>query len=264
MLEIGRVVHAGRQHDDGRVVDALRRDRAQVVEQHVGIVLDRGHPVAHEQLGKQPHHHLAVFQHVGDAGRHAQIVLEHVKLARAGPHDVDPGDVRINAGGNVDALHRRAVLGIAQNLFRRNDARLQNVLIVIDIVQKFVEGGDALHQAGLQLGPLGGIDDPRNNVERDQPFFSGVVAVHRKGDPHALEDQFGLRSFLRDHLGRLRAKPMCELAVMRPYCCRSGIHFIIKVCHRFLLVARVLSRNVPASTVPVPPEIFYCWYESCL
>jgi hypothetical protein len=97
VLEVRAVVHAGRQHDDGRIVDRRRRDRAQRLEQEVGIVRHRRDAVAAEQLGKQPHHHLAVLEHVRDAARHAQVVLEDVVAAAAvgvgGTDDVDPRDV---------------------------------------------------------------------------------------------------------------------------------------------------------------------------
>jgi hypothetical protein len=77
-------------------------------------VLDRRHAVAGEQRGEQPHHHLAVFQHVGDAGRHAQIVFQHVELALARAHDIDAGDVGVDVGGTLDALHLRPVLRIVR------------------------------------------------------------------------------------------------------------------------------------------------------
>ncbi len=64
VLEIGAVIGAGRQHDDGRIADALGRHGAQLFQQQVGIMLDRRHLVPGEQFGEQAHHHLAVFQHV--------------------------------------------------------------------------------------------------------------------------------------------------------------------------------------------------------
>ena len=75
---------AGRQQHDGRIgAGAERRDRLQRREQLVRIVLDRRDAMPREQLGEQPHHHLAVLQHVGDAGRRAGVVLEHVEIVSA-------------------------------------------------------------------------------------------------------------------------------------------------------------------------------------
>ena len=146
----------GRQHDDRRIVGAGRGHRAQVVEQQVGIVVDGRDAVAREQLGKQAHHHLAVFQHVGHAGGHAQIVFQHIELALAGPHDVDPGNVGVDVGGHLDALHFGAVLGVLVNLRGGNHAGLDDVLAVIDIVDEHVQRLDALHQARSATAPIRG------------------------------------------------------------------------------------------------------------
>jgi hypothetical protein len=103
--------------------------------------------------------------------------------------------VGIDTGTDVDALHGWPVLRIVQDLFAGNDASFQDVLVVIGIMQKALQRGDALYQARLQLGPLGGIDKPRNDVERDQPFLDCVVAIHGKGDTHPLENQLGFLPF---------------------------------------------------------------------
>ncbi len=70
-----------------------RRAGAQGLEQQVGVVGDRRDAVLREQLGEEPHHHLAVLQHVAHAAGHPQVVFEHVVLAVAvgvgRAHDVD-------------------------------------------------------------------------------------------------------------------------------------------------------------------------------
>ena len=78
----------------------------------------RRHTVLDEELGEEPHHHLAVLQHVGDTAGHAQVVFEHVVLAAAvrvaGAHDVNARDVAVDAAGYIDAHH----LGRNWALFR--------------------------------------------------------------------------------------------------------------------------------------------------
>ncbi len=213
----------------------MRRHGAQIVQQQIGIMVDRRHAVAREQRREQPHHHLAVFQHVRHARWHAQIVFEYVELALARAHDVDAGNVGVDIQRHLDALHGRSVLRVIQDLFGRNDARLQDVLVVVHIVQEAVQRGHALHQAGLQLGPLGGVDHARNDVEWDQAFLAGVVAVHSERDPHALEVQLGFRPLLIDQMRGLLGEPIRERLVMRPHSCLIGIHFIVKVRHHCLL-----------------------------
>ena len=69
---------ARRPSDSSTPAGATARKR---VEQQVGIVRDRRDAIAREEIGKEPHHHLAVLEHVRHARRHAQVVLEHVELA---------------------------------------------------------------------------------------------------------------------------------------------------------------------------------------
>jgi hypothetical protein len=82
-------------------------------------VVDPRHAVTGEELREQAHHHFAVLEHVGDAGGHAQVVLEHQEFAGIIAHHVDARDMGVNVPGHIDALHLRTVLRVAQNLFRR-------------------------------------------------------------------------------------------------------------------------------------------------
>jgi len=235
VFEIGGVVHARGHDDDGRIVDAARRDRAQVLQQQVGIVLDRGDAVAREQVREQAHHHLAVFQHVGHAGGNAQVVFQDVELARAGTHDVDAGDVGINVGDHVDALHLGAVLGILVNLARRDDAGIDDVLVVVDVVHEHVERLDALDQARLQRRPFVRGDDARDGVEGDQAFGAGAVAIHGEGDADAAESEIGLGALAFDALARLARKPGAELAIVFAHravvAVGEGRHLVEKIRH---------------------------------
>ena len=160
----------------------------------------RRHPVLTEQVGEQAHHHLAVFQHIGNAAGHAQIVFQHKVLTRARragcAHDVDAGNMGINLIGNVHPHHDLAKLGVVLNLFSRHDAGFQNVLVVVDIVHKPVQGRDPLHQTGFHAAPFLGGDDARNQIERDQALGARTVFVFRtiygEGDAHAPENHLGL------------------------------------------------------------------------
>ena len=111
---------------------------------------------------------------------HAQVVLEHVVAAAAvgvgGAHDVDAGDVRVDAAGHLDALHLGAVLRVAEHLLGRDDARLQDLLAVVDVVEEAVQRRDPLAQPPLQLAPLVRRDDARDQVERDQPLGAASAA----------------------------------------------------------------------------------------
>ena len=215
VLEVGAVVHAGRQHHHRGVGGGGGAAVAQGFQQQVGVVRHGRHAVLAEQAGKQPHHHRAVFQHVAHAAGHAQVVLQHVVLAApalaAGAHDVDPGDVRIDLVGHRHALHHGAVLAVAQHLLGRDQAGLQDLLPVVDVMGEAVERRHALHQAALQHGPFVGRDDARDEVERNQPLGAGAVlvlgAVDGEGDADAAEDHLGLVAARAHGVVALRAQP---------------------------------------------------------
>ena len=110
--------------------------------------------MARKQLGEQPHHHLAVLEHVGHARWHAQVVLEHKELAFTGAHNVHPGDMCIDAAGHIEPLHLRPELRIVEDFLGGDNAGLEDVLVVIDVVEEQVEGAQALLQPGFEGAPL--------------------------------------------------------------------------------------------------------------
>lgn len=60
----------------------------------------------------------------------------------------------INLIGQGVALHAGLELLVCQHLFGGNDARVEDVLIVIDIMQKGIQRLDALTNAAIQFAPL--------------------------------------------------------------------------------------------------------------
>ncbi|MCY1230398.1 hypothetical protein D9M72_428090 [compost metagenome] len=221
VLEVRRVVHARGQHHHRGIGDRLRRYAAQHVEQQVGIVRHRRDAVAREQVGEQPHHHLAVFQHVRHPGGHAQVVFQHVELALAGTHHVDAGDVRIDVMRYVDAEHLGPVLGVVVDLVGWDHAGADDVLAVVDIVDKAVERGHALAQALFQQRPFAGREDARDHVERDGALGAAVgfvlVAIDSKGNAHAPENQVRLGPLVVHGAAGLPRQPVSEMPVMRAY-----------------------------------------------
>ena len=106
MLEIGAVVAAGREQHDDRVFGARRSHGAQILDQPLRIVADRRDALPGKGIGKEPHHDLAVLEHIGDAGGRAHIVLEHEEVALAGADQIDAGDM----GVDVVAADRRPII----------------------------------------------------------------------------------------------------------------------------------------------------------
>ena len=174
------------------------------------------HPVAVEERREQAHHHLAVFEHVAHTAGHAQVVLQHVVLAlplRIGrAHNVNARYVRVNLVRNRHTHHLFAKLGVVLDLLARHDASLDDVLVVVNVVDKAVERGDALHQAFFHGAPFVGRDDARNQVKRNQPLGARTVfvffAVHSERDANAAENHLSLFTPVRHGLSALLGKPL--------------------------------------------------------
>ncbi len=190
-------------------------------------MLDRLDQLVGEQLREQPHHHAPVLEHVGHPGGHAQVVFEHVVLACAGAHDVDPGDVGVDAAGHVHALHLAPVLRVGQHPLGRDAAGANDVLVVVNVVQKAVERLHPLLEPALEQAPFASRNDARHDVEGDQPFGAGVLAVDGKSDADAVEGALGFLALLGDLVGRGALEPVRKTLVVRPQPAVGGAHFII-------------------------------------
>ena len=215
-------------------------DAAQVVQQHIGVVIDGRDAVRGEEFWEQAHHHLAVLEHVRDTGRDAQVVFEHAELAGLVAHDVDAGDVGVDAAGDVDPLHLRAVLGVTKHLFRGDDARLEDLLVVVNVVEKGVQRAHALLQAALELDPFIQGQDAGNDVEGDESFGTLFLAVNRKSDAHAMEQGVGFGAFLTESVGGLVLEPLVVAEVVRTGRAIGQDHFVI----RFIAQKVPFSRTV--------------------
>ena len=153
--------------------------------------------------------------------------------------------MRVDAAGDVDALHLRAVLGVAQHLLRGDDARLQDLLVVVDIVNEGVQGAHALLQAALEPDPLFQGYDARHDVEGDEAFGAFFLAVDGEGDSHPVKKRIGFGALLAQALGGLVLEPMVVAQVVRPCTPFAQIHFAIR-----FIGQKFPSRKYPANSMP--------------
>jgi hypothetical protein len=193
VLEVGRVERAGRPDDDRRLLFALGRgDLAQRVGQQRRVVVDRPHAVGVEQPRQQAQHRDAVLEHVGDPARGAHVVLEHLPGAVGVAHQVAAGDVAVDAARRPDAVRLAREGGPRDDQLPRHDAVVDDLAPVVDVVDEAVERADPLGQSALDLGPLGGGDDARDEVERERAVAHRPVEVRTAGverDPLLHEDR---------------------------------------------------------------------------
>ena len=192
-----------------------------------------------EQVRKQPHHDFAVFQHVGDAGRRARVVLENEEFIRIGADDIDPGDVDIDVVGDVLAVHLRPEDAVLEDQVVRNDVGPEDVAAVIDVAQEHVERADALFQALFQKRPFLRRHDPRDHVERDQPFGRLGVAIDREGDADPPEQQFRFLPPVGQRLRRGVLEPARQFVIGGANVTAGAVHLVKSDCHK----SRLFSIN---------------------
>ena len=181
VLEIGRIEDARRQHGDGDVF-LKRRQRTQRRQQLPRIMFDRAHAHRAKQVGKSAAHHIAIGEHVGDARRHAQIVLQHDEGAVFAAHQIGAADIDIGAVRHLQSAHLAPVMLGAVDHRARNDAILQHASVAIDVAQEMIERQDALFQARFDMRPLAGGDDARQQIGRNDALGRLLVAIDGEGD----------------------------------------------------------------------------------
>jgi hypothetical protein len=189
----------GEQHHV-RIRVLARGDMPERGEQVGGIGVDRAHAAGAEKLGEDSLHRGAVLEHIRDPGRAAAVVFEDEVASVAVADEVRAADVDIGVLGYRDPHELRAIVGGPEDDLRRDHAVLDDALLVVDVVEEKVQGGDALHQSGFDLLPLAGWDDPRERVEGEDPLRPLFVAVDREGDALLEEQQFEAPEFLAELL----------------------------------------------------------------
>src|SRR6185503_326684 len=117
----------------------------------------------------------------------ADIILEHEEIALAGADQVYTGNMGVDVVRRLDAEHLGPERGVEQNELRRHEARLNDLLVVIDVVEEDVDRLDSLDAAPLHEIPLGAVEDAGDQVKRDQPLGRAAFGVDCKGDAEPAE-----------------------------------------------------------------------------
>ena len=227
VLEVGGVVRPRREQDDARVAArGSRGDRAQRLEEPAGVLVDRSHPDLVEEHGEDALQRLAALEHVADPRRRSQVVLEHQVAAVTVPDQVDPADVRIDVPGHLEPDHLPAEVARAEDEVGRDQAGLEDLLPVVDVREEEVQGLQALDEASLDRPPFVRRDDPRHEVEREDPVGARIVAVHREPDPlreeERVRDPDPLLQLSLAHPG----EPLREQPVVRARLPRALVHLV--------------------------------------
>ncbi len=123
--------------------------------------------------------------------------------------------MNVDAPRHVEVHELPAEVLRAEDQSRRHDPILQDFLAVIDVVEEQVERMEALDEPGLDAAPLGVGDDPRDEIEREDPLRALGVVVNGEGDAAAQEGGIDRRPSLVEFRSRQAFETLGEPAVMR-------------------------------------------------
>src|SRR6266404_1642508 len=214
VLEVGAVVRAWGQQGDGDVRDTRRGDVAQQLQQFGRVGIHRPHADALEHVGKRVLHGAAVLQDVGNARRTPRIVFEHEVTAMRAANQIGAANVDIDVLGHLEVDELAAEMFGGEDVIGRDDVLFEDALLVVNIVEKQVQGGDALDQAGFDAFPLAARDDARHQVKRKDSFGALRVAINIERDALAQEGEIHRAAFLLELLRADHAEPAVEGAIM--------------------------------------------------
>ncbi len=185
-----RIVVAGSKQNGDRLARLRRRHGIKRIAQQLRIGIDRLDRQELEQFGAEPQHRLAIFEHVGYAGRRSGIVLKNEKLVRPRTHQIDAADVRVDAVRRFRSRDRHAELGVGEDDVRRNDAVRDDFPCAVDVVDKGIDRADPLFEARGQPIPFTGGENPRKDIEGDDALCRLIVTINGECDPEAPERGF--------------------------------------------------------------------------
>ena len=189
VLEVGAVVDPRGEDRDRRLADVRRRGGDERVEQPARIVFDRERIVLVEQPREGALEDVAVLEDVRDPRGRAAVVFEDQKRSFVVADQIDPRDVdvRVTRRADPDRLAFEVLRGVDQRA--RDDPVAQDATLAVDVEQEVVERADALSDAARDARPIGGGDDARDQVEREDALRAARVGVDREGDAALQEDR---------------------------------------------------------------------------
>ncbi len=110
-----------------------------------------------------------------------------------------------------------------------DDLVLEDLLVVVNIVEKQVERDDALGEARFQMFPFVGRQHPRDRIERKDPLGAAVIVIDIEGDALAQEVEFGVR-LAGEEVGVVEmAEFPQQRGAMAPHSSIRAEHLIVKI-----------------------------------
>ena len=156
----------------------------QHLEQLFRICLHRQYISTFEKLRKRPLHDLAILNHVRDARWATQVVLQYVNLPVSRANQIGSGDVAPNPSWRLHPLYLFQKAFARLDHVLRQDSIANDLLVVIDVVDKHVQRTNPLLQTPFDVEPFLLLNHARNEIKRPYFFRSCGVTIDIESDSH--------------------------------------------------------------------------------
>jgi len=173
------------------VIETFGSDRFEHLQQLAGIGVDRTYVQTFKYAGESPFHQCTIFQNIGNAGWHTQIVFEDIDLAVAVANKVGSCNVTPDSLRWIDAPALRPVERCRQDDFLGNDFVFEDLLVVIDIVDEFVQSADTLNESAFDPRPFLCAGYSGNQVEGKDFFRACGISIDIEGDAQLKQKLLG-------------------------------------------------------------------------
>ena len=124
--------------------------------------------------------------------------------------------MRIDFAGRIKPHHLRQKRLIADDQIGRHAACTNDLLPMINVIEKQIECADALLDAALQKAPFLRGDDAWNEIERNEAFIRSVIAINREGNAKTPENGVGFLLLAGHAAFGLLAHPIGDFRVGWP------------------------------------------------
>ena len=153
-----------------------------------------------------------------------------------GTNDVGAADRDVGIERHLHAFHFRPVVGAAAYEILRDHAVADDAALAVYIRQKQVQRLNALNQTALDVFPVAREHQPRDAVDREDPFDGLVVAVDGEGDP--LVQQGAVDPLLQaaEFIGGQLRQRLDQCIAMRPRPAGCGEHLVVEALLELVFV----------------------------
>jgi len=168
MFEVGAVEDAGGEKDDIRLGGAAERGWGDILENFAefrSVAVDRLHAGRAVEFGEGALEGGAVLKHVAGSRGTSEIVLQDEVVALTVADQIGAADMDVDVLGDVESHEFPAEMLRPENVVGRDDAILEDLLVMVDVVQEEIERGDALDEAFFHPLPFVAGNDSGDEIE---------------------------------------------------------------------------------------------------